>query len=462
MPSSLAVLPFSNATGDTQIEYLSDGLTENVLFGLSQLSEIEVVARSAVFRHKESDDDPLTIGRALGVDSVVTGRIRKRGPTLLITAEMIDVRSGLQLWGAQYKRSSVAIYDVEDEIANEISDKLRLKLSPEKQRVLNKRRTDNPDAYHLFLKARFYWGKRTEESLKKSLQLFRQAIEADPMYALAYAGLAEGYVPFAYWCHQSPKEAWPKARAAAEKALEIEPELPEALTVIGSVKAVYDWDIVGAEEVVRQAVRLDPKYPRARQTLSECLTVSGRFEESVEEIRKALDLDPLSLHTNAAVVMHNYYARRYTEAISQGRQAVELDPGFFPTRYYLGLSYQANGNHKEAVAELEQARALSGGATLMTATLATTLTSSGRDGEADKLLAELEEISAMRYVPQTPISAAYAAKGNIDEALSRLERGCDERCSMLPYALSCDVMFDRLRDQPRFQTLVQRVLPSRV
>jgi tetratricopeptide (TPR) repeat protein len=173
-----------------------------------------------------------------------------------------------------------------------------------------------------------------------------------------------------------------------------------------------------------------------------------------------LDLDPLSLHMNAAVVMHNYYARRYTEAISQGRQAVELDPGFFPTRYYLGLSYQANGNHKEAVAELEQARALSGGATLMTATLATALTSSERDDEADKLLAELEEISAMRYVPQTPMSAAYAAKGNIDEALSRLERASDERCSMLPYALSCDVMFDRLRDQPRFQTLAQRVLPS--
>jgi serine/threonine protein kinase len=239
---SLAVLPFANESGDPNIEYLSDGLTENILFGLSQLSGVEVVARSAAFRHKGSRDDALTIGRKLNVPAVVAGRLRQRGTTLLITAELIDVRSGRQLWGAQYKRPSDALFDIEDEIANEISDKLRLKLSPEKQKVLDRRRTENAEAYHLYLKARFYWGKRTEESLKKSLQLFRQAIEADPMYALAHAGLAEGYIPLAVYCHLSPQASMPIARAAAERAIEIQPELPEALAVLGSVRVHYDWD----------------------------------------------------------------------------------------------------------------------------------------------------------------------------------------------------------------------------
>ncbi|HYN25961.1 MAG TPA: protein kinase, partial [Pyrinomonadaceae bacterium] len=286
---SLAVLPFTNASDDPQMEYLSDGLTESVLFGLSQLPDIQVVARSAVFRHKGSGDDSLSIGRTLGVSAVVTGRVRQRGGTLLISAELIDVDSGWQLWGAQYKRATEDLFDVEDEIANEISQKLRLKLTPEKQRILDRRRTDSPEAYHLYLKARFHWGKRTEESLYKALQLFRQAIEADPMYALAYAGLAEGYVPLAYYCHLSPREGAPKAKAAAERALEIEPELPEALAVLGSMRAVYDWDMPGAEALLRKAVELDPRHPRARQALAECLTLSGRFGDAIAEIERALE-----------------------------------------------------------------------------------------------------------------------------------------------------------------------------
>ena len=302
---SLAVLPFANQSGDPEIEYLSDGLTENILFGLSQLSDIEVVARSAAFRHKGSRDDPLTIGRNLSVPAVVTGSIRQRGTTLLITAELIDVKSSRQLWGAQYKRSCDALLDIEDEIANEISERLRLKLSPEKQKVLDQRRTESAEAYHSYLKAKFYWGKRTEQSLKKSLELFRQAIETDPMYALAYAGLAEGYIPLAVYCHLSPQEAVPKAKAAAERAIEIQPELPEALTVLGSVRLHYEWDSWQSEELLRKAVSIDPKYPRARQALAESLAITGRFNEAITEVKKALDLDPLSLHMNAAMVEHN-------------------------------------------------------------------------------------------------------------------------------------------------------------
>ena len=454
---SLAVLPFINASGDPQMEYLSDGLTESVLFGLSQLPDIQVVARSAVFRHKGSTEDTLTIGRTLGVGAIVTGFVRQRGPTLLISAELIDVASGWQLWGAQYKRPADHLSEMEDEIANEISNKLRLKLSPEQQVVINRRRTESAEAYRLYLKARYYWGKRTEESLYKALQLFREAIEADPLYALAYAGLAEGYVPLAIYCHLSPRESIPKAKAAAERAIEIEPELAEALTVLGGVKAYYDWDMPAGEALLHKAVGVDPKYQRARQTLAECLTISGRFDEALAEMQKALDLDPLSLHTNAAVVMHNYFARRYAEAIKHGRQSIELDSSFYPTRFYLGLAYQASREFEEAIAQFQHAQTLSGGNTLMTAALAAAFASAGKVDEANALLAELDQIGRKRYVSQTAMAAVYACKGDIDEALSRLDKAYGDRCSWLAFALASDARLDSLRAEPRFQTLVQRV-----
>ena len=454
---SLAVLPFTNVSDNPQMEYLSDGLTENVLFGLSQLPEIQVVARGTVFRHKGSGEDSLSIGRMLGVRAVVTGRVRQRGETLLISAELIDVESGWQLWGAQYKRASQDLFDIEDEIANEISQKLRLKLTPEKQKILDRRRTNSPEAYHLYLKARFYWGKRTEESLYKALQLFRQAIDADPTYALAYAGLAEGYVPLFYWCHVPPREAVPKAKAAAEKALEIEPDLAEALAVLGSMRAAYDWDTSGAEVLLRKAVELDPKYPRARQALAECLTMTGRFGEAIAEVEMARDLDPLSLHMNAAVVMHHYFARHHEDAIEHGRKALELDPSFYSARFFMGLAYQASGRLSEAVAELQQARILSGGSTLVTATLAGTLAASGRDDEANAVLAELEQIGRRRYVPQTAVAAVHACRGDREQALSCLEKARDERCVWLLYALTADQRFDALRSEARFLRLVQLV-----
>ena len=454
---SLAVLPFTNASDDPQMEYLSDGLTESILFGLSHLPGIQVVARSAVFRHKGSSEDPESIGRSLGVSAVVTGRVRQRAGTLLISVELIDVNSGWQLWGEQYKRATGEIFDIEDEIGKEISQKLRLHLTPEKQRILDRRRTNNPEAYHLYLKARFYWGKRTEESLSKSLQLFREAIETDPIYALAHAGLAEGYVAFVYWCHLSPGEAAPKAKAAAERALEIEPELPEALAALGSMKTVYDWDTPAAEALLRKAVELDPRYPRARQALAECLTITGRFSEAVTEVQRALDLDPLSLHMNAAAAMHNYYAGHLDEAIKLGRQGIELDPSFFPARLYLGLAYQASGQLTDAVTELKQARELSGGSTLVTANLASAFATAGKDYEANAILTELEGVAPRRYVPQSAVAAVHVSKGDLEEALSRLERAYAERCVWLRYALTADPRFDCLRDDARFRSLARLV-----
>jgi serine/threonine-protein kinase len=316
------------------------------------------------------------------------------------------------------------------------------------------------EAYHLYLRGRFHWGKRTEDGLYKGLQFFRQAVEVDPTYALAHAGLAEGYVPMAVYCYLAPKDAVPKAKAAARSALEIDPELPEALTVLGSMKAYFDWDLAGAEQLFRKAVALDPKYPRARQGLSDCLTWMGLFDEAAAEIDRALELDPLSLHMNAAVVMNYHFARRDEDAIEQGRRAIDLDASFFPTRFYLGLAYQQNGQFAEAVAELQQARALSNNNTLVTATLGGALAVSGREDEARAILHEVEETAQRRYVPRTAVAAVHAGLGDENQALSCLEKAYEERCVWLLHALTVDPRFDALRGGARFQNLVRSVSQS--
>jgi TolB-like protein/Tfp pilus assembly protein PilF len=454
---SLAVLPFGNAAGDPQLEYLCDGLTESIIFSLSQLETLQVMARSAVFRHKGKSEDARDVGRELGVGAVLTGRVRQRGETLVISAELMEVASGMQMWGTQYRRPSGDIFAIEDDIAKEISEKLRLKLTLEKQSLLARRRTDSVEAYHLYLKGRFHWGKRTEDGLRKGLESFRQAIATDPAYALAHAGLGEGYVPLAIYGYLAPRDAMPKAKAAAQRALEIEPELAEALTVLGAVKAWHDWDQHGAEQLLRQAIAQDPTYPRARQTLSESLMMQGRLAEAAAEVERALELDPLSLHLNAAVVMQYHFAGRDEDAIEQGRRALELDAGFFPTHLFLGLAYQQQGRLGEAVAELQQARALSNDNALVTAALGAAAAAAGRRDEALAILHELEQRPEGRYVTRSAVAAVHIALGDHDHALASLERACEEHCVWLPHALTVDPRFTPLRDEPRYQDLARRV-----
>jgi len=454
---SLAVLPFVNGGGNTEMDYLSDGLTETIIVSLSQLPELRVMARSTVFRYKGRSDEAQNIGRELGVRAVLTGRVLQRGDMLLISAELVDVDNGWQLWGDQYRRKSSDIFAIEEDIAKEISEKLRLKLTPEKKHRLTKRYTENAEAYHLYLKGRFHWGKRTAEGLYRAIQYFREAIEGDPTYALAYAGLAEGYVPLAVYSHVAPNDALPKARSAAEKALEIDPELAEARAVLAATKAFFDWDLHGGEKEARLAIEADPKYPRARQVLSECLVTMRQFTEAITEVKRGLDLDPLSLHMNAAVVMIYNLAGRNEEAIEHGRRTIELDSNFFPGYFYLGLAYQAQGQHAEAVAALQQATDLSGNNTLMLAALAGAFAFWGKEEEARKILHELEELARQKYVSQTWVAAIYAGLGENDRALACLEHAYEDRCSWLIRSIANDPRFDRLRDEVRFHQLARRV-----
>jgi serine/threonine protein kinase/Flp pilus assembly protein TadD len=457
---SLAVLPFANTSGDPQMEYLGDGLTENIIFSLSQLPRLRVMSRSAVFKYKGRSEEAQDVGRALGVGAVLTGKVLQRGETLLITAELVDVVNGWQRWGAQYRRKIEDIFAMEEEIAKEISENLRLKLSPEKEDLLARRYTDNVEAYHLYLKGRFYWAKRTEEGLFKSIQYFRQAIESDPTYALAYAGVAEGYVPLAVYGHLAPKDACPKSRAAAHAALAIDSKLVEARTVLGAVMSYYDWDQENAEKELRQAIALDPKYPRARQALAESLTISGRFEEAAVEARRALELDPLALSLNAHMAMTYYFAGEFDQAIEHGLRTVDMDPNFFPGYFYLGLAYQAIGRFAEAAGALEQARVLSNNSTLMVASLGGVFAAWAKQEEARNILHELEELGSRKYVSQVFVAAILTSLGEIDPALACLEKAFEDRCTWLPRCVAADARLGRLHSEARMQDLVRRMRVS--
>jgi serine/threonine protein kinase/Flp pilus assembly protein TadD len=455
--NSLAVLPFANASGDLQMEYLSDGLTDSIIFSLSQLPELRVMSRSAVFRHKGRTEEAQVVGRALGVGVLLTGKVLQRGETLLVSAELVDVENGWHLWGAQYRRKVEDIFATQEDIAKEISEKLRLKLAPEKQNLLARRYTDNVEAYHLYLKGRFYWAKRTEEGLNKGIQYFRQAIELDPTYVLAYAGVGEGYVPLAVYCHLASRDACPKARAAALAALEIDPKLAEARTVLGGIVSYYDWDLENGEKELRQAVALDPKYPRARQALAENLTIGGRFEEALMEAKRALELDPLALSLNAFMAMTYYFRREYDKAIEHGLRTVDMDPNFFPGYFYLGMAYQMDGQFSLAAGSLQQARALSNNSTLMVASLGGALAAWGKQEDARNILQELEQLGRRKYVSQVFVAAILTGLGEIDQALTCLETAYEDRCTWLPRCLMADARLDRLRSESRLKGLLHQV-----
>jgi TolB-like protein/Tfp pilus assembly protein PilF len=454
--NSLAVLPLANDSHDPNMEYFSDGITESIINALTQLPKLRVVPRSTVFRYKGRDVDPQEIGRALDVRAVLTGRVMHLGERLVVKAELIDVVNESQLWGEQYNRKQADIFEVQEEISREISEKLRLQLSREEKRKLAKRHTEDPEAYRLYLRGRFYWNKRTEENFKKGVEFFQQAIELDPNYALAYAGLADSYILLGYYGASAPKEMMPKAKAAAVKALALDDTLAEAHTSLAYVNSFYEWDWKAAEKEFKRAIKLNPNYATAHHWYAFHLAAHGRHEEGIREVRRAQELDPLSLIINTEVGWAYYFARQYDKAIKQYRAAIELEPGFGVARFFLGEAYAQKGMYKESVAELRKAVELSGGSPLMKGVLGHVYALAGERDKAQAISRELEQLEARRYVSPFIFTLLHTGLDDKDQAFLWLERAYEHRSLFLSW-VGIEPMLDPLRDDERFADLLRRM-----
>jgi serine/threonine protein kinase/Flp pilus assembly protein TadD len=452
---SLAVLPLTNASSDPNLDYLSDGITENIINNLSQLPKLRVMARSTVFRYKGREVDPQTVGRGLAVDAVLTGRVLQLGKQLIIGAELVDVADGSQLWGEHYNRKLSDILAMQEEIAKEISENLRLRLTGEEKKRLSKRHTENTEAYQAYLKGRYYWNKRTAEGFKKSIEHFQQAIEKDPSYALAYAGLADAHNLLGVYNYVATREAFPRAKAAATRALDLDATLAEAHTSLIFAGLYYDWDWLAAEREYKRAIELNPNYATAHQWYALSLPPRGRLEEAIVEMKRAQELDPLSLSINATLGWTYYFARQYDRAIEVCRKTLEMDKDFLWALWSLGMAYQQTGMFEEAIAEFQKARIHKDNPHPM-AGLGHAYALAGKRSEAFAILDEMKEQSKRTYVPSYYLAAIHLALGQREEAFEWLENAYQERYCFLVY-LKAEPMFDRLHSDPRFADLIRRV-----
>jgi eukaryotic-like serine/threonine-protein kinase len=451
--ASLAVLPFVNLSGDPEMEYLSDGITDTLINSLSQLRKLRVVPRGLTFRYKGREVDPQRVGSELDARAVLTGRVMQRGDTLLVGTELMDTVRLSQIWGAQYNRKMADIFVLQEEIAREITEKLRLQLTGDERKRLTKRATGNKEAYQLYLKGRYWLEKRTPEGFSKAIEYFQQAIAKDPTYALAYSGLADCYSFLPTFAFIPPKEAYPKAEEAAWKALEIDDTLAEAHTSLALVKASQNWDLSGAEREFRRAIALNPDYAFAHLWYGWILANTGRVEESIAEVKRALELDPLSLTINYFLGNTYNFARQYDQAIEQYRKTLELDPNFFISQTFLGLTYVQKSMYKEGISELEKAVAISP-SNLSLAFLGYGYAAAGRRLEAQKVLAQLNETSKEKYVPALYRALIYAGLVEKDKAFEWLEKAYEEHYII---AIKVSPVFDPLRSDPRFTDLLRRM-----
>ncbi len=453
---SIAVLPLVNASADPNTEYLSDGITESLINSLSQLPKLRVIARTTMFRYKGREVDPQKVGRELGVKAVLTGKVLQRGDNLIIQADLVDVADGSQLWGEQYNRKFSDILAVQGEIAKQISQKLRMRLTGAEQQRVTKSYTENTAAYQLYLKGRYFWSKRTEEGLNKATEHIKQAIDIDPNYALAYVGLADCYNLLGFYSVLEPKEAFPRAKAAATKALEIDDTLAEAHASLGYVKLFYDWDLTNAESELKEAIELNSNYATAHHWYGVYLQFVGRFDQALVEMRRALELDPLSPSINANVGWPLYYARQYDQAIEQFQKAIERDQSSPLPHHWLAMVYGQKGMYEEAITEYQKALDLSGSRPRIVAELGYIYAVSRKRSEAQKALEELKELSKRRYVSSFYMALIYMGLGEKDQAFALFERAYEERSPRL-IELKVDPIFDPLRSDQRFAELMRKV-----
>ncbi len=453
---SLAILPLVNASGDAETEYLSDGITEALINNLSQLPQLKrVSARSTVAGYKNKEIDPRKVGQELNVRAVLTGKMIQRGNDLIIVAELVNTTDGSRLWGDQYQRKLAELMDIQAEIAKQISEKLRLRLTGEEQQRLAKRYTDNPEAYKLYLKGRYYSNQLSFEGCKKGIELMHQAIALDPTNALAYAGLADAYADASSVC-LSANEALPQVKAAAEKALKLDDTLVEAHTMLAVIKANYEWNWAEAEKEFRRTIELRPSYARTHQAYALFLMMQGRTDEAIAEMTRAGDLDTLTNSLSASLGWFYYLARRYDEALARSQQLIKLDPGLAVAHYNLGMIYEQQGKHEEAIASFKQAQLLDPRNQGISAMLCHAYASAGKKDQAQRLLADLIQQSNKGNLDPVGVGTIYAALGDKDQAFVWLEKGYQIREDNLLF-LKVDPKFDSLRADTRFADLLRRL-----
>jgi len=448
---SLAVLPLANASDDPNADYLSDGITEGIINRLSQLPKLKVMARSTVFRYKNREADPLSIGRELRVRAVLTGVVKQIGSQLQITVELVDTTDGSQLWNDTYTRDLSNLVKLTDEMSREIAEKLRVRLTGAEKKKLRRGTTTSSDAYQFYLKGRYHWNRRTGDSLRRGINFFREAIASDPSFASAYAGLADCYLSLGTNIPLPPPEVMPKAKAAAMKAIEINDDLADAWASLGAVRWWYEWDWSGAEEAYRRAIELNPNYATAHDGYAMLLSARGRSAEAVEQISKASELDPLSLIIAVHAGWPFYVARDYESAIRRFRKALELDENFIPAHGWLGMALGQQRRYSEAIDAFHRALEVDRIPILKTM-LAHTHAIAGQRDRALALLEELEAERQHRYISPYDIAIVHAGLGDTPTALLHLRAALEDRSAWMVF-LNVDPRLDPLRDDPGFREL---------
>lgn len=452
-PKAIAVLPFKNMSADPENEYFSDGMTEEIINALGKLPGVQVASRTSSFAFKGKDVDIREIGDKLGVTTVLEGSVRKVGNKIRLTAQLINVESGYHLWNETYDRQLEDVFAVQDEISRAIVDALAIRLGTDQGQIVAP--TKNLEAYTLYLKGRFFFAKLSEPALRRSLDLFQQALLLDPALARAYAGIADA------WCNLAddwvaPDDAYPRAKGAAERALQREPELAEAITSIGKVLGWHEWKFVDAEAQLARAVTLAPNYAEAHYVHGTLLPSVGRLSDAIDTIRKALMLDPLSVHYSEWYARFLLYDGQYDAAIAQGERTMDMDEICHRAQHYIASAYLAKGDPESALSWYRRAQSLERAPRAWDALIVRALAALGQKEEGDAILARLEDESQRQYFRGEIVAIGYAALGNHDRAFAWLERAYQARSAGLLY-LKLDPGYGPLRDDPRFGDLVQRI-----
>jgi TolB-like protein/Tfp pilus assembly protein PilF len=457
---SVAVLPFENLSRDPDNAYFTEGIQDEILARLAKIADLKVISRTSTQRYKSSPDDLPQIAKRLGVSSILEGSVQKSADRVRVTVQLINAASDTHLWAETYDRNLTDVFAAESDIAKMIADTLRAKLSGSEQQAIAVRPTENAEAHQLYLRGRYFWNKRTGADLKKAIGYFNQAIDKDPNYALAYAGLADAYVLLSAYAEASPKESLLQAKAAAAKALELDGTLGEAHATLANALVAYDLNFAEANREFRRAIELDPNYATAHQWYAETgLVPHGQFEQAIAEVRRALQLDPLSLVINADVGTVLTSARRYDQAIEQLRKTVEMDPGFYYAHWTLGDALELKGRNEEAIAEYKKAIALNDDP-LPRALLGHLYAKIGRKDEALEILKQLREqreSSKQRYISPYNLALIHIGLGQKDEALQLLEETYQDRDGYDIAFIKVEPLLDPLRGDPRFEALVQKV-----